>query len=88
MTTPNADPNALNEPFLDCAFEFKLTVRDLELIAAMQQVGGHATMEEVFEQAVYHYAQHLQMGAIPLDFMAWRHRLDRLGRFYRGKGAR
>lgn len=71
--------------YIDVAFEFKLTELDLEIIATMQRAGGFPTMEEVFEHAVIHYARHLQIGNVPSEFMDFRRRLDRLGRFRKGK---
>ena len=82
MSDDPLDPNAET---LDFSFTLTLTLRDTEMLSAMQAAGRFPNLEAVIEQAIFHYAKHLQVGPVPADFMMYRRLLNASGRPWKGK---
>ena len=55
---------------LDATFTLTLTPEDCDILSEMQRAGGHGSFDAVLAQALYQYAQHLDIGPIPARFMA------------------
>lgn len=83
----NANPYDPQDPettIVEMTITLPLALLDTEILGECQRAGGHPDVEGVVEQALYHYARHLQVGDVPSEFMTIRKRLNRIGRPWKG----
>lgn len=85
MSNPH-DPADPETQTIDMAISLTLTLADCEMVGEMQAAGRFTTVDDLIENALFHYAKHLGVNA-PADFMMFRRRLNKIGRTWASQQA-